>query len=169
MTMENRDLGLLTRNDTIEIANRMRRHWEKTRGPKEEYYLSFGEEILQKAIFWYSMLRELNYHPNEIEKILSRAIEISKNIDEVLNKVLNQWSNEDDEDWTSFPESRNFVIEIRWLLKTWGYKKLRPQKVKKKYPIAKIQALRRGGKSLREIERELGISKSTLQRKLAKS
>ena len=162
MTMENKDLGLLTWNDTLEIADRIRKHWEKTRGPKEEYYLTLGKEVLAKTISWYSILRELNYHPYEIEKILARTIEISKNIEDALPIVLEEWCDEEEDAWTDFPDSRNFVIEVRYLLKTWGYKKLRPRKVKKRYPIVKIQALRREGKTLRQISKELGIPKSTV-------
>lgn len=163
MTMED-----LNYTQIGELADRMREYWKKTNGPNEQYFLSLGKKVLEQAIFWYGVYREVKYNPNSIERILTRCVEISNDIDKVIWKVNDQWSNEKDKAWTPFPRSKTFIVEVISLLKTWGYIGKRGR-VKKQYPIDKIRVEAKKGKSVREIAKKFKTSKSTIQRLLSEN
>ena len=145
-----------------EIGDRMREHWKKTNGPNEQYFLSLGKKVLEQAIFWYGIYRELEYNPNSVERILTRCVEVSDDIDKVIGKVGKQWSDQKDKGWTSFPRSKTFIVEVITLLKTWGYKGKRGRD-KKEYPEEEIKKLSSQGNSVRAISKKLGIPKSSIQ------
>jgi hypothetical protein len=159
------------------ITDAMMKHWRKFDTPRYQNDLRRGRKVIKETIELWMKLRNRHIHPNAIERILVRVLEISpEDPTKVFEEVLEEWYSRRDVDWTFRPISRSFISDVRWFLenmKALGYElKLplskKPRKKQAKYPIEEIKRLREEGKSTREIARKLKISKSTIQRILSK-
>lgn len=161
-----------------QITDEMTKRWEKFDTPRYQNNLSYGKKVIEETLEYYFELLNENIHPNAIERILARALELSPtNPNKVFDKVFQQWCQRKDKDWTFRPRSLFFVTDVKWFLdnsKALGHnfkrfkKSERRERVKREYPIEEIKKLHAQGKSVREIAKQLQISKSTIQRILSK-
>lgn len=164
--------------EIYQITEKIMERWRKFDTPRYQDNLSYGKEVIKQTFEHYFALLNENVHPNAIERILARALELSpKNPNEVFDKVFQQWCQRKDKDWTFRPRSLFFVTDVKWFLdnsKALGHdfgrleKSEKRERVKREYPIEEIKKLHAKGKSVREIAKQLQISKSTIQRILSK-
>ena len=160
-------------NEISKIADAIIEHWRKFDTPRNEGNLSHGKEGVEECLKYWFLLRDLNFHPNAIKRILARALDVTKtNIEDVIDEVIDEWVEDKDDEWDlSESWSETFVIDIFSFLRDAHARdydiplfKRRPKKerFKKEYPVEEIKKLREQGLSIRKIAKKLDIPKSTI-------
>ena len=159
-----------------EIGEEIRKRWKKYEDfPRYKGNLYRGKEgALEEVLKFYFVLQDLNFHPNAIKRILARALDVTKtNIEDVIDKVIDEWVENKDEWDLSDSWSETFVIDIASFLRNAHARNyeipLLKQRAKKErflrrkeYPIERIKELREQGLSIRKIAKKLDVPKSTI-------
>ena len=164
------------------ISERIIRYWKDHDTPRSKANLEYGREVLQKCLEHWFILRSEGIWSNATERILGRALQISReDLDSAVEKAYDEWRNCRDKDWSFEAEYSSpsfYMAEVKWGIENfWTFGNFRievkKERVKegrgrprKKHPIEKIRKLRKEGKTVRKIEEETGIPKSTVHRLL---
>lgn len=157
-----------------EIAEEIRNNWRKYKDfPRMEANLYQAKEgVVEEILKFYFALQDLDFHPNAIKRILARALDVTKtNIEDVIDKVIDEWVEDKDDEWELEFGNETFVIDIASFLRNAHARdieiplfKRRPKKerFRREYPVKEIKKLREQGLSIRKIAKKLDIPKSSI-------